>query len=90
VQASLREALGRPGQAEAQPAPALPRTAEQARTLSWDQLTLVFTTEFADEIASVATDGDGLLRKRLAALDRDERRVLREALDKLEHACPTH
>jgi hypothetical protein len=80
IQALLHESLGRPGQAETQAAPALPRTAEQARQLSWDQLTLVFATQFASEIASVASDGDGLLRQRLARLGPDERRVLREAL----------
>jgi hypothetical protein len=37
IQALLHESLGRPGQAEAQPAPALPVTAEQARALSWDR-----------------------------------------------------
>src|SRR5438046_9303594 len=39
VQALLHEALGRPGQPEAQAAPSLPRTAEPARSLSWDQAT---------------------------------------------------
>ena len=84
VQALLHEAFGRPGQAEAQVAPSLPRTAELARSLSWDQATLVFATHFADEIPSVASGGDGLLRSRLGLLSRDERRLLREALDELE------
>src|SRR5215510_12576207 len=35
VQALLHEALGRPGQAEAQPAPSLPRTVEEVDALSW-------------------------------------------------------
>jgi hypothetical protein len=38
----LHESLGRPGQAEAQPAPVLPASADQVRKLSWDQMTLVF------------------------------------------------
>jgi hypothetical protein len=80
VQALLHEALGRPGQAEPQPAPAFPRTAEEARNLSWDELTLVFATYFADEISAVVGSGDELLRTRLASLSKDERRVLREAL----------
>jgi hypothetical protein len=35
IEALLHESLGRPGQAEAQPAPALPATIEQVRRLSW-------------------------------------------------------
>jgi hypothetical protein len=81
VQALLHEALGRPGQAEAQPAASLPKTADAVRSMRWDQLTLVFATQFADEIAAVASGGDGLLRKRLASLGEAERRVLRQALD---------
>jgi hypothetical protein len=83
VLALLHEALGRPGQAEAQAAPALPRTVGQARALSWDQLTLVFASQFADEITSVAERADGLLHERLASLSPDERRALREALVEL-------
>ena len=84
VQALLHEALGRPGQVETQAAPVLPRTAEQARNLSWDQATLVFSAHFAGELAAVTSDGDKLLRERLCLLSRDERRVLRLALDELE------
>jgi hypothetical protein len=81
IQALLHESLGRPGQAETQLAPALPASAEQVRRLSWDQMTLVFATQFADEIAAVMHgDGDAVLRDRLAALSPDERRRLREAL----------
>jgi hypothetical protein len=84
IQALLHESLGRPAQAEAQPAPALPATAEQARALSWDQLSLVFATEFAGEIAAVTSSSGELLRQRLAQLSGDERRVLREALSEPE------
>jgi hypothetical protein len=81
IQALLHESLGRPGQAEAPPAPALPATVEQVRKLSWDQMTLVFATQFADEIGAVMQgDGDAILRDRLAALGSDERRRLRETL----------
>jgi hypothetical protein len=59
IQALLHESLGRPGQAEAQPAPALPATAEQARALSWDQMTLVFASQFAEEIGSVLDAATG-------------------------------
>jgi hypothetical protein len=83
VQALLHEALGRPGQAEAQPAASLPKTADAVRSMSWDQMTLVFATHFANEVAAVASGGDELLRKRLALLGVDERRVLRQALDML-------
>jgi hypothetical protein len=81
IQALLHESLGRPGQAETQLAPALPASAEQVRKLSWDQMTLIFATQFAGEIAAVVHgDGEAALRDRLAALDPDERRRLREAL----------
>jgi hypothetical protein len=84
VQALLHESLGRPAQAEAQTAaPAFPRTAEQARSLSWEQATLVFATHFAEEITSLVSDGDELLQTRLASLGEQERRVLRQALDEL-------
>jgi hypothetical protein len=85
IQALLHESLGRPGQAEAQPARALPATAEQVRRLSWDEVTMIFATQFASEIPAVVNgDGGVLLRERLAALGPDERRVLRDALAELE------
>ena len=80
VQALLHEALGRPGQAEAQPAPSLPRTVEEVRSLSWHQMTLIFASQFAGEISSVMNGVGDLLRQRLASLGPDERRILREAL----------
>jgi hypothetical protein len=87
IQALLHESLGRPGQAEAQPAPARPATAEQARKLSWDQMTLVFATQFAGEIAAVIDgEGDAVLEDRLTASGPDERRCLREALSESELA----
>lgn len=43
-------------------------------------MTLVFASQFADEIASVVDGGDRLLRQRLSRLGPDERRALREAL----------
>ena len=41
---------------------------------------MIFATQFASEIAAVTEDGDALLRERVAALDDDQRGVLREAL----------
>jgi hypothetical protein len=68
IQALLHESLGRPGQAETPPAPALPATVEQVRRLSWDQMTVVFATQFAGEVAAVVKGGgDDLLRERLPA-----------------------
>jgi hypothetical protein len=80
VQALLHEALGRPAQAETQRAPSLPQTAEELHSLSWDQLTLIFASQFAGEISSVMNGGGDLLLQRLGALGSDERRILREAL----------
>jgi hypothetical protein len=80
IQALLHESFGRPGQADAQPVAVFPRSAEQVRALSWDQLTLVFASQFAEEITAVLQRGDGPLRERLASLSPDERHALREAL----------
>jgi hypothetical protein len=64
---------------------ALLRTAEDVRQLSWDQMTVVFATQFANEIAAMMRgDGDVVLRARLAVLGPDERRRLREALSQPE------
>ena len=44
-------------------------------------MTLVFATQFANEVAAVMDgEGDAFLRDRLAALGPNERRRLREAL----------
>ena len=44
---------------------------------------MIFATHFANEIAAVTEDGDALLRERVAALDEDQRQLLREALDEV-------
>lgn len=80
IELLLREGLGRPPQAEEAASPRLPRTAEAVAKLSWDDLQMVFATQFASEIAAVTDDGDALLRERVAALDEDQRQLLREAL----------
>ncbi len=85
VQALLHESLGRPAQAEPHAAPSLPGGAEQVRSLNWENMVLVFATQFADEVGAVSRDGgDVLLRERLAALSSDERQLLREALSEPE------
>ncbi len=77
-------ASGRPPQAEEAASPRLPRTAEAVEKLGWDDMKLIFATQFASEIAAVTEDGgEELLRERVAALDEDQRRVLREALDEV-------
>jgi hypothetical protein len=47
---------------------------------------MIFATQFASEIASVIEHGDALLRERVAALDEDQRQLLREALDEVAAA----
>jgi hypothetical protein len=86
VQALLHEALGRPAQAEAQAVASLPKTAQEIESLSWDQMRLIFATQFAGEIAAVANAGNRLLSQRLGSLTPDERSALREALADLESA----
>ena len=44
---------------------------------------MIFATQFASEIAAVSENGDALLRERVEALDNDQRRLLREALDEV-------
>jgi hypothetical protein len=45
---------------------------------------LILATHFASEIAAVTEDGgDALLRERVAALDGEQRQLLREALDEV-------
>jgi hypothetical protein len=83
IELLLREGLGRPPQAEEAASPRLPRTAEAVEKLSWADLQMIFATHFADEIAAVTEDGDALLRERVAALDREQRQLLREALEEV-------
>ena len=85
IELLLREGLGRPPQAEEAASPRLPRTAEQVEKLGWNDMQMIFATQFAGEIAAVSTQdgGDELLRERVAALDVDQKRVLREALQEM-------
>jgi hypothetical protein len=85
IELLLREGLGRAPQAEEPPAPRMPQTVEDVRNLSWEQMQLLATALFADEIAAVTRNGgEELVREKIATLSESERRVLREALDELE------
>ena len=87
IELLLREGLGRPPQAEEAASPRLPRTAEAVEKLGWADMKMIFATHFASEIAAVTEDGgDALLRERVAALDEDQRQLLREALDEVKIA----
>ena len=77
------QGLGRPPQAEEAASPRLPRTAEAVEKLGWNDMQMIFATQFASEIAAVSENGDALLRERVEALDNDQRRLLREALDEV-------
>jgi hypothetical protein len=84
IETLLAQGLGRPGQAEEQPTPRMPTSLAAVRSMSWEQMTLVFATQFATEIEAASEDGNRLLRERLARLGVGERRVLRDALDELD------
>jgi hypothetical protein len=82
IELLLREGLGRPPQAEEAASARLPGTAEAVEKLGWDDMKLIFASQFASEIAAVTEDGgDTLLRERVATLDEGQRQLLREALD---------
>ena len=60
--------------------PPYPRSAEAVEKLSGSDMKTIFATHFAGEIEAVTEGGDTLLRERVAALDEDQRQLLREAL----------
>src|SRR3954447_18984411 len=74
IETLLREGLGRVGEAEVQ-SPTLSSVAD-VKSLSWDELNLVFATEFASLIHSVLEDGDDALRAELTKLEPASRAVL--------------
>jgi hypothetical protein len=81
IELLLREGLGRPPQADETPAARLPRTAEAVEKLGWDDMQAIFAASFASEIEAVTErGGEAALRERVAALDDDQRELLREAL----------
>jgi hypothetical protein len=82
IELLLREGLGRAPQAEEPPGPRMPRTVDEVRNLSWEQLEQICAALFVDEIAAVTGDGgEELLRGKVTALSEYERRLLRAALD---------
>lgn len=81
IELLLREGLGRPPQAEESASPRLPDSVEAIEKLGWGDMKAIFAAHFASEIAVVtAVGGEGLLRERVAALDDDQRGLLRGAL----------
>jgi hypothetical protein len=82
IELLLREGLGRAPQAEEPPAPRVPQSVEEVRKLSWEQMQVLATALFADEIAAVRRNGgEELVREKVAALSANERQLLREALE---------
>jgi hypothetical protein len=81
VEVLLREGLGRPAQAEEPTTPKLPESAAAIASMSWQDMQYFAAALLVDELATVQRDGgETLLRDRVAALDADQRRVLRQAL----------
>jgi hypothetical protein len=82
IELLLREGLGRPPQAEEVTSPRLPHSADAIEKLGWSDLRAIFATQFASEIEAVTErGGEAALRERVAALDLEQRQLLREALD---------
>jgi hypothetical protein len=81
IETLLAQALGRPGQAEEQPAPRLPTNVAAVKELGGEEMQYLFAATFVDEITAMQREGgEAMLRERVEALSRDERRALREAL----------
>lgn len=78
VETLLREGLGRVGEAVVE-LPTLSSVAD-VKALSWDELNLVFATEFAPSIQAVVENGDEALRAELTKLDSDSRAILASVL----------
>jgi hypothetical protein len=87
IETLLAQGLGRPGQADEQPAPRMPATVEAVKAMGWDDMQALFASIYVDEIAALQRDsGAALVREKLAALSEAERCVLREGLAELELA----
>ena len=61
IETLLREGLGRVGEAEVVEPP-MPRTAEEVKNLTDDELHLVFALSHATEIRAIVDDGEDALR----------------------------
>ena len=72
VETLLREGLGRVGEAEVIE-PKMPTSVDEVKTLSWDELSLVFTMSYATQIRAVVDHGDGALRSELERWEPDAR-----------------
>jgi hypothetical protein len=84
IETLLAQGLGRPGQAEEQPAPRLPTSVAAVQTMGWEEMQAVLVATYADEIAAAQLHGGrAVVREKLVALSTGERRVLRQALDEL-------
>jgi hypothetical protein len=85
IETLLAQGLGRPGQAEEQPAPRLPTSVAAVQTMGWEEMQAVLVATYADEIAAAQLHGGrAVVREKLVALSTGERRILRQALDELE------
>jgi hypothetical protein len=90
IELLLREGLGRPATAEDMRAPRMPADVAAVRAMSWEDMQALFASTYADEIVEVQRNGGpALVRAKLSSLSAGERRVLRTALDELEHVCST-
>jgi hypothetical protein len=79
IETLLREGLGRVGETSVVE-PKMPSTVGEVKSLSWDELSLVFATSYAAEIRAVVDAGDAALRSTVAGWEPEARAAVVRAL----------
>jgi hypothetical protein len=81
IELLLREGLGRAPQAEEARTPQLPESLEAIETMSWQELQQLAGILLLDTFDDVhRRGGEVVLRERVAAIGKEQRRFLREVL----------
>jgi len=82
IELLLSQGLGRVATSEQPPVARMPASVEAVKEMSWDDMQHLFAAIYVDELAELqrADGGEKLMRERVEALSKSERRRLREAL----------